>query len=111
MIGPGALKGTVDLQNTAFQIALGPGFLTGMYLYNNASSVRYVKFYDKASPPTGADTPIGGCTFPVPPGGGGVVAINGSISFATNLYARATQGIGYTDNTAPAVNDVIVNFW
>lgn len=37
----------------------GPGDLHGVSGYNAAATVRYIKFYDKASAPTaGTDTPV-----------------------------------------------------
>lgn len=109
MIGPLTPKSTVSLMNTAYEVKTSGGFIGFLYLYNQAASVRFVKLYDQASPPDPAtDVPL--LTIPVPAGGGCVVPITGALAFSLGIYARCTTLIGYTDNTAPSINDVIANF-
>lgn len=108
MVGPLTPYSNVDVQAVSAAVRVGPGVIGSYYFFNQASSTRYVKFYDKASP-VNAATDVPFATYPVPAGSGANLEISGGIQFSLGLYIRATQLIGYTDNTAPAVNDVIAN--
>ena len=81
----------------------------GWYLFNNASSVRYVKFYDKATAPVvGTDTPR--LTLPLPSGAAANVNLGDyGIEFTTGLGMGATTGVADSSTGAPSANDVVVN--
>jgi hypothetical protein len=89
-------------------IKASAGQVYGWYIANNASSVRYVKFYNKATAPTvGTDTPV--MTLAVPANAAANVAYPHGIAFATGIGIGATTGVADNDTTAPSANDVIVN--
>lgn len=97
-----------NVQAVSSAVKIGPGVIGSYYVFNQASSTRYLKLYDKASPvDPSTDVPFWIVT--IPAGGGANLSIPGGLQFGAGLYIRATQVIGYTDNTAPAVNDVVVN--
>lgn len=90
--------------------ALGQGGrILWYYFYNNATSVRFLKFYDKATAPVvGTDTPI--LTIPLPPTGGANCPQVNDLIFANGIGYGATQLVADADTTAPAANDVVINF-
>jgi len=75
------------------------------------STVRYLKFYDKATAPTvGTDTPV--LTIPVPAntqGAGIVIPFNIPIDFISGLSFAITSGSADNDTGAVGAGDVIVN--
>lgn len=84
------------------------GQIYGISLYNTtASSARYVKFYDKSTSPTSADTPI--AVHYVPAGGGVAKGFPVGLAFSSGISFRITGGIADNDATAVTANDVIVN--
>lgn len=101
----------IDLDETGILISTGAHQLYGWYLFNNATSVRYVKFYNKATAPTvGTDTPL--LTIPLVPGGGANVEYNVGIDgFALGIGVGATTGVADNNTGAPSANDVIVNIF
>lgn len=82
--------------------------LLGYYISNTNSSVRYVKFYNKASAPTvGTDTPV--LVLAVPGSGAANVSFPAGINFTTGLAFATTTGAADSDTGAVALNEVIVN--
>ncbi len=85
-----------------------PGQIYGWYLFNNASTVRYIKLYNKArAPSVGADTPI--MTIPLPCGAAANVIVPSGIAFSRGIGIAATTGVGDGNVGAPATNEVVVN--
>jgi hypothetical protein len=84
------------------------GQVYGFALSNQASSVRYVKFYNKATAPTvGTDTPVMVIQLPGNTNGSGSnLSIPTGISFSLGIGIGITCGIANGDTTAPAFNDV-----
>jgi hypothetical protein len=79
------------------------GTLKGWYLFNSATSLRYVKFYDKASAPTvGTDTPA--FTLPLPASSGSNVRL--PIDFLVGIAYAITGAVADNDTTAVSANDV-----
>lgn len=81
------------------------GNIFGIYLRNNSAADKYIRFYNKASAPVVADTPV--CVFRIPAGQ--------DLRFDHELaFPRFSTGISYgisggapdNDATALAVNDV-----
>lgn len=98
----------IDLDETGQNIKGSTGQLYGYYFYNAAATVRYLKFYNKATAPTvGSDTPV--LTLPLPPGAAGHVEFTDGIAFSTGIGAGATTGVADNDTGAPSANDVVVN--
>jgi hypothetical protein len=82
--------------------------LYGYYISNTNSSVRYVKFYNKASAPTvGTDTPV--LVLAIPGSGAANVSFPAGINFTTGLAFATTTGAADSDTAAVAANEVIVN--
>jgi hypothetical protein len=81
------------------------GQLYGWYFYNNTASVKFVKFYNKASSPTvGTDTPAR--TLGIPQNSGSNIEYAGGIPMGTGIAYAITGGIADSDTTAVALNDV-----
>lgn len=98
----------VNLVANGVNIKSSPGQVYGWYLFNNASSVRYVKLYNKATVPSvGADTPA--MTIPLPAGAAANVNFVSPIAFSRGIGIGATTGATDGDAGAPAANNVIVN--
>jgi hypothetical protein len=82
--------------------------LYGYYISNTNSSVRYVKFYNKASAPTvGTDTPV--LVLAIPGSGAANVSFPAGVNFTTGLAFATTTGAADNDTGAVAANEVIVN--
>lgn len=82
--------------------------LLGYYISNTNSSVRYVKFYNKASAPTvGTDTPV--LVLAIPGSGAANVSFPDGVNFTTGLAFATTTGAADSDTGAVALNEVIVN--
>lgn len=97
----------LDLGVTGQVVKNGAGQLYGYYLYNNASSVRFVKFYDKGTAPSEADTPV--WTLAIPAASAANVAFPNGVAFAAGISLRATTAIADNSTAAPSTNDVVVN--
>jgi hypothetical protein len=97
----------LDLGVTGQVVKNGAGQIYNYYLYNNANATRYVKFYDKGTAPTQADTPV--WTFGIPAGAAANVAFPNGIAFAAGISLRGTTGVAIADTGAPATNDLVVN--
>lgn len=97
----------IDLGTTGQVVKNGVGQVYNYYIYNNATAVRYVKWYDKGTAPTQADTPV--WTFGIPPGGAANVAFPNGIAFAAGISLRGTTGVAVADTGAPNANDLVVN--
>lgn len=98
----------ISLVATGVNIKASAGQIYGWYLYNNASSVRYVKFYNKATAPTvGTDVPV--LTLSLPANAAANVSFPSGVAFSLGIGIGATTGVADNDSGAPSANDVIVN--
>jgi len=101
---------SLSLVATGVNIKASAGQVYGWYLYNNATTVRFVKLYNTASAPTaGSGTPTH--TIPIPPGAAANVSFPQGIAFGTGIGIIATTGVADADTGAPSANDVIVNIF
>lgn len=85
-----------------------PGRLYGGHVYNAAASARFLKFYNKATAPSEADTPV--LTIGVP--ATSLVALpfpSCGVGFSAGLSVRASTGVADADTGAPSANDVVLN--
>jgi hypothetical protein len=98
---------TLDGQPTGVNIKATAGEVAGWFLGNQASSVRYVKLYDKATAPGSGDTPK--CTLPMPANSAANVIAPAGIDFTSGIGIRVTTGVADNDTGAPTANDVVVN--
>jgi hypothetical protein len=90
-----------------------PTFLRHIVCFNSNGAARYVKLYNKTTPPTvGTDPTVqtylvpgntagAGCVIPLPVDG---------IFFSAGLGLGITTGAADNDNGAPAANEVIVSY-
>lgn len=84
------------------------GAVGGYFISNVAASVRFVKFYNKATAPTvGTDVPV--LTLCIPATSAANVWLGPGINFTLGIGIGATQLVADNDATAPAANDVVVN--
>jgi hypothetical protein len=95
---------------TGVNIKASAGQVYGWYLYNNASSIRVVKLYNKATAPTvGTDTPTQ--TIVLPANGGANVFSDIGFAFSSGIGIGVTTGIADNDTGAPSANDVVANLF
>jgi hypothetical protein len=95
---------------TGVSIKPAGGQVYGWYLFNNASSIRVLKLYDKATAPTvGSDTPTQ--TIVLPANGGANLFSDVGFLFSNGIGIGVTTGIADGDTTAPTANDVTVNLF
>ena len=98
----------VNLGATGVRIKPSAGQIYGWFLFNHASSVRYVKLYNKSTTPfVGLDKPY--MTIPLPAGGGANVNFTSGIAFSNGIGICATTGVSDGSNSSPAANEVIAN--
>jgi len=105
--GGSSVYRNINLSTTGQVVKNAAGQLYSYYIYNNATAVRYLKIYDKATAPDQNDTPV--MTYPIPAGSAANVAFPNGVAFANGISVRATTGVGDSDTGAPSSNDVITN--
>jgi len=100
---------SIDLDETEEEAKGTAGQVYGWYIYNTASSVRFVKLYNAtaASVSVGTTTPV--MTIPIPATSGANVEFTNGIAFSTAITAAATTGVADSDTGAPGANEVIIN--
>ena len=77
----------------------------GYSLYNNTASTKFLRLYNKVSAPTvGTDTPL--ITIPIPPNASRDVSLQYGGDFSLGFAYAITGGMGDSDTTAVAVDDV-----
>jgi hypothetical protein len=89
-------------------IKAGAVAMYGFALCNNVASARYVKFYNKATAPTSADTPAYRVALPAscPPA---IASFPEGVTFPLGLGIRITTGAADSDTGACSANDVMAN--
>lgn len=99
----------IDVDESEDDIKTSAGKLYGWFIYNLASSKRYVKFYNAtaASTTVGTTTPF--LTIPLDGGTGAVVEFTNGIPFSTALCIAATTGVADNDTGAPGANEIVAN--
>ncbi len=100
---------TLDCQPTGVVIKATPGEVGGWYLSNQATSVRFIKLYDKATTPSSSDTPK--LTIEVPAGAAANFLGPAGIDFTSGIGIRGTTGVADADTGAPTANDLVVNLF
>jgi hypothetical protein len=103
--GPSTSRIKSGASTNATSVKGSAGQVYGWYLYNNTSSAKFVKLYNKASSPTvGTDTPL--FTIPLPANGGANVEFSLGIPFGTGIAYAITGAIADSDTTSTAADDV-----
>jgi hypothetical protein len=90
----------ISLGTTGQVIKSTTGQVGGCYLFNNASSARFVKLGNQATVPDQTATPL--LTIQLPAGGGANLVAVAGIDFTTGISARATTGVADNDTGAPS---------
>ena len=107
---------TLDLDEAEQAVKTGAGAVYGVWFTNNATSTRWLKFYNATTANTtvGTTTPV--ITIGLP--GNSTDDISGQlsagghgISFDTAISVAVTTGFAVADTGAPGANDVIVNIF
>jgi hypothetical protein len=105
--GPIQVYRNLNLTNAGSTVKNSPGVLLGWNLFNTNATVRWVKFYDKATPPlTGVDTAK--LTIPVANISFAPFNFPHGIPFANWIGISATANLPDSDNTAPPANNIII---
>lgn len=104
---------SLDLDETEEEIKATLGQVYGLWFTNNASTTRWLKFYNAtaANVTVGTTTPV--ITIGLPGNSSdnitGLFNATHGMAFATAITVAATTGVADSDVGAPAVNDVICN--
>lgn len=95
---------------TGVLVKAKPGGVSGWFLFNVATSIRYLKLYNKATAPLSSDTPL--MTIDIPAGlGANLPPGPGEIDFTVGIGYRVTTGVADNDTGAPTANDVQLNLF
>lgn len=98
----------IDLGATGVNIKSSAGQVYGWYIFNNATSTRYIKLYDKATTPTvGTDTPV--MTLGIPGSSAANVSFTNGVAFSAGIGIGATTAVADASVAAPGTNDLVVN--
>jgi len=86
------------------------GQLSAVYLTTIDATPVYIKFYNKATAPTEADTPVLRMMVPgSATGGGGALSIPAGFVFSTGIAFRMTTGAADADTGAVTAAEVLLN--
>lgn len=97
--------------NNATNVLPSAGMISDIVCGNVNASMRFVKFYDKATAPNPAtDTPV--YVLPVPGSavGGSAVPVPFPIRFVNGISFAMVQNIADNDNTAVGAADLTLSF-
>lgn len=89
------------------------GQIYGLEIFNNSTSIGYLKIYDTATSPTpGAGTPMVRLMVPAGASGAGVVrSYENGLIFANGIGYCFTGGIADNDTTSVSASEFIVNIY
>lgn len=97
----------LSMSTTGALLKTGASQIFSVIVWNNASAVRYLKFYDKATAGTASDVPV--LTIGLTPMALNTISVGQGIQFLLGLSVRATNLVADNDTTAPTTNDVVLN--
>lgn len=99
----------VPNNTTSTVVKAGAGQLYGAQVFNNNSTIAYLKLYNAAQGSTtcGSGTPI--ARYMIPALSGFVYSEPNGLAFSTAITACVTTGIADNDTTAPAASTYLVN--
>lgn len=100
----------LDCNNTGAVVKASAAALGGWWISNANVSPMYFKLYDKATAPSGSDTPKLTLRLPACATAAAPPALAG-VSFAAGLSIRATTDVADNDTVSPNTNDVIANLF
>lgn len=89
-------------------VRAGGGKIVDYFISNQGASVRYVKFYDKATAPTiGVDAAL--WTLPIPAGAAANLALNSPLPFTLGIGFGTTTGVNDNDSGAVGAGEIVIN--
>lgn len=97
----------LDVNATGVVVSAGTAYLSHISAFNTTGATIYLKFYNKATAATSADTPV--LVYPIAAGAPNNPASTIGFTFNTGLSIRCTTGVADADNTSPAANGCVVN--
>lgn len=104
---------SLDLDESAEQVKASAGKLCKLRMTNFATSPRYVKLYNHASPTVGTTTPIDTIVLPAAESSDACVVTetfgDKGIAFDTALSLACTTALADNDTGAPSANDVVIS--
>lgn len=95
---------------TPVQIKAGKGIAVAVSLSHSGTGMRYLKLYDKATPPVvGTDVPVQ--VFGIPAAWSREVNFQ-PVAYQLGMWMTVTTGAADTDATAPNANEVVADvYW
>lgn len=98
---------SIDLDESEEEIKSTAGVVYSMYVYNRATSMRFVKFYNAtaASTTVGTTTPV--AVFALDASQGLALSFPHGLAFSTAISFAATTGVADSDTGAPGANEVL----
>jgi len=103
---------SIDLVETPVEIIDEAANIHGWYIYNAASSVRYVKFWDTDTAPTIAtDTGLLKLTLAIPKTQAANVSFSSGIKFENGIFVAVTTVIDDDDETGGTAGDITANIF
>lgn len=104
--GPTLLRIKTTASTNAALVKGSPGQLYGYSFYNLSAALKYVRFYNlTTNPPVPASSTVF-FDVPLPPNGGRIEMFDLGIPFTVGMGICVTGGLGDTDNTSTAADDV-----
>jgi hypothetical protein len=106
-----AVVSNISVLEDAAAISLVPGQLYGWNIFNSSAAIRYVKLYDALALGIDPATSVPKLVIGIPAVSSVSMELACGIEFLTAISYRGTQLIADTDDTAPAANDIVANFF
>lgn len=108
-IGPMSVYRNVNLREAGEVIKNAPGKVLGWDIGTTAAAERYVKLYDKDTPPTASD-PVK-ITIVISNSAPARISFTRDLKFDVGIGIRATTGSADTDTGVPLANSIFVNIF
>lgn len=100
---------SIDLDETEEDIKTSAGVMYWYYIYNNAATTHFVKFYNDTAANVVVGTATPTMTVPIPAGAAANCSLGHGLRFGTAICAAATTGVADNDTGAPAANAIVIN--
>jgi hypothetical protein len=100
---------SLDIDESEEDVKTSAGDVYGYYYHNNATSTRYLKFYNDTAANVVVGTTVPVATLPLPAGAAANIGFSIPISFTSAICVAATTGAADNNTGAPATNDVVIN--
>jgi hypothetical protein len=103
---------TIDLDETEELVKGSPGQVRGWFITNQASSTRYIKFYDATLAGTTVGTTTPKITIPLEADQAANIFFGDEgIQFDVAISIAATTGLADNDTGAPGANEIVANIF